>query len=240
MGTPRPRRALDEHGADTAAIAALSPAIIPTESDDRAVFVIDGEDGPVAAIDLRQMSDHISVEHLVGGHAREPPAARPRRRRGARDGPRANCAGRASAAAAGASATARCSGPATISTISACRCGTTARPRCRRRSTSAAPGSRSRCSSALAASRPRCSSATMSRSRTSSFPPCCAPPASVFAIYQIGLLTIAARRVGGRLAFAATSAAAAVAIIAIGALLVDRAVPALVEMCDHLHGRRRP
>ena len=54
--------------------------------------------------------------------------------------------------------------------------------------------------------------------------------ASAFAIYQMGLLTIAARRVGGRLAFAATSAAAAVAIIAIGALLVDRAVPALLEM----------
>ena len=63
MGTPRPRRATS---ADSAAIAALSPAIIPTESDHRAVFVIDGKDGPVAAIDLRQMPDHISVEHLVG------------------------------------------------------------------------------------------------------------------------------------------------------------------------------
>ena len=31
------------------------------------MFVIDGKDGPVAAIDLRQMPDHISVEHLVGG-----------------------------------------------------------------------------------------------------------------------------------------------------------------------------
>ena len=78
MGTPRPRRATS---ADTAAIAALSPTIIPTEADDRAVFVIDGKDGPVAAIDLSLTSDRISIEHLVGGHAREPPPARPRRRR---------------------------------------------------------------------------------------------------------------------------------------------------------------
>jgi hypothetical protein len=84
MGTPRPRRATS---ADTAAIAALSSAIIPTESDDRAVFVIDGETGPIAAIDLSQMADHINVEHLVGGPARAPPAARPCCRRGARDGP---------------------------------------------------------------------------------------------------------------------------------------------------------
>ena len=64
MGTPRPRRAT---AADTAAVAALSPAIVPTDSDDRAVFVIDGNSGPVAAIDLLQMPDHIRVQHLVGG-----------------------------------------------------------------------------------------------------------------------------------------------------------------------------
>ena len=67
MGTPRPRRAPRRAtSADAAAIAALSSAIIPTEANDRAVFVIDGETGPVAAIDLRQMSDHISVEPATG------------------------------------------------------------------------------------------------------------------------------------------------------------------------------
>jgi hypothetical protein len=64
MGTPRPRRATP---ADTAAVAALAPAILLTESDDRAVFVLDDRDGhPVAAIDFARMSDHITVEHLVG------------------------------------------------------------------------------------------------------------------------------------------------------------------------------
>src|SRR5215203_4318984 len=69
MGTPRPRRAPRRAtSADTAAIAALSPTIIPTDADDRAVFVIDGKDGPVAAIDLSLTSDRISIEHLVGDH----------------------------------------------------------------------------------------------------------------------------------------------------------------------------
>ena len=48
-------------------MAALSPDIVPTDSPDRAVFVIDGKSGPVAAIDLLRMPDHISVEHLVAG-----------------------------------------------------------------------------------------------------------------------------------------------------------------------------
>jgi hypothetical protein len=54
--------------ADSAAIAALSPGLAPpTASNDRALFVIDGDAGPVAAIDLAQAGDHISVEHLVAG-----------------------------------------------------------------------------------------------------------------------------------------------------------------------------
>jgi hypothetical protein len=51
-----------------------------------------------------------------------------------------------------------------------------------------------------------------------------------FAVWQIGLLAAAARREGGGPAFAATAAGAAAAIVAIGALVWDRAVPALGEM----------
>lgn len=44
----------------------LSPKIAaPTDSETRAVFVIGGASGPVAAIDLAQMPDHLSVEHLA-------------------------------------------------------------------------------------------------------------------------------------------------------------------------------
>lgn len=54
---------------------------------------------------------------------------------------------------------------------------------------------------------------------------------SAFAIWQIGLVAVAARREGiGRLAFSAAAGGAAAAIVAIGALVWDRAVPALGEM----------
>jgi hypothetical protein len=51
-----------------------------------------------------------------------------------------------------------------------------------------------------------------------------------FAIWQIGLLALAARRAGGWLAFGSTAAAALAAVGAIGALVVDRAVPSVAEM----------
>lgn len=53
---------------------------------------------------------------------------------------------------------------------------------------------------------------------------------AAFAIWQIGLIAVAARRDGGRLPFAAAAGAGAAAIVAVGALVWDRAVPALSEM----------
>jgi len=226
MGTPRPRRATS---ADTAAIAALSPAIIPTEADDRAVFVIDGTDGPVAAIDLRQMSDHISVEHLVGGqresrrllaHAAAAaramglselrwPGLRGGRRR-VRNGPMQRAGDYLDNLGVPLWNDGAASLPQTLYF----------------RGTWVAV--------ALLIGFGSISAAVFAGDDVTLahivIPALLCVAASAFAIYQMGLLTIAARRVGGRLAFAATSAAAAVAIIAIGALLVDRAVPALVEM----------
>ncbi len=59
----------------------------------------------------------------------------------------------------------------------------------------------------------------------------CAIAAS-FALWQIGLIAVAARRDASRLVFTATAATAAAAIVAVGALVYDRAVPSLVEMWD--------
>lgn len=228
MGTPRPRRAT---GADTVAIAALSPAIIPTESNDRAVFVIDGETGPIAAIDLSQMPDHISVEHLVGGLrerrrllAHAATAARamglhelrwpgfPSGRRRVRNGPLQRAGDHLDNLG-----------------VPLWRDGTAALPQTLYfRGTWAAI--------ALLIGFGSISAAvfigedfTLAHIVT---PALLCAVATAFAIFQIGLLTVAARRVGGRSAFAATSAAAAAALLAIGALLIDRAAPALVEMWD--------
>jgi hypothetical protein len=226
MGTPRPRRATS---ADTAAIAALSPTIIPTESDDRAVFVIDGTDGPVAAIDLRQMSDHISVEHLVGGqresrrllaHAAAAaramglselrwPGLRGGRRR-VRNGPMQ-----------------RAGDYLDNLGVPLWHDGTASLPQTLYfRGTWAAV--------ALLIGFGSISIAVFIGADVELshivIPAVLCAVASVFAIYQIGLVTIAARRVGGRWAFGATSGAAAAAILAVGALAVERAVPALMEM----------
>ena len=47
-------------------MAFLSSKIAPpTSSETRAVFVIDGDTGPAAAIDLAKLPDHLSVEHLA-------------------------------------------------------------------------------------------------------------------------------------------------------------------------------
>ncbi len=230
MGTPRPRRAPRRAtSADAAAIAALSSAIIPTEADDRAVFVIDGTDGPVAAIDLRQMSDHISVEHLVGGlresrrllaHAAAAaramglselrwPGLRGGRRR-VRNGPMQRAGDYLDNLGVPLWNDGAASLPQTLYF----------------RGTWVAV--------ALLIGFGSISAAVFAGDDVTLahivIPALLCIAASAFAIYQMGLLTIAARRVGGRLAFAATSAAAAAAIIAIGTLLVDRAVPALVEM----------
>jgi hypothetical protein len=226
MGTPRPRRATS---ADTAAIAALSPTIIPTESDDRAVFVIDGTDGPVAAIDLRQLSDHISVEHLVGGQresrrllAHAAAAARAMGlselrwpgwrggRRRVRNGPMQRAGDYLDNLGVPLWNDGEASLPQTLYF----------------RGTWVAV--------ALLIGFGSISAAVFAGDDVTLahivIPALLCIAASAFAIYQMGLLAIAARRVGGRLAFAATSAAAAVAIIAIGALLVERAMPALLEM----------
>jgi hypothetical protein len=230
MGTPRPRRAPRRAtSADTAAIAALSSAIIPTESDDRAVFVIDGETGPIAAIDLSQMADHINVEHLVG-------APRERRRLLAHAAAAARAMGLHELRWPGFPSGRRRvrNGPLQRAGdyldnlgVPLWHDGTAALPQTLYfRGTWAAVALLIGFGSISAA-------VFIGEDLTLAhivIPALLCALATTFAIFQIGLLTIAARRVAGRGAFAATSAAAAAALLAIGALLVDRAAPALGEM----------
>jgi hypothetical protein len=226
MGTPRPRRATS---ADTAAIAALSSAIIPTESDDRAVFVIDGETGPIAAIDLSQMADHINVEHLVG-------APRERRRLLAHAAAAARAMGLHELRWPGFPGGRRRvrNGPLQRAGdyldnlgVPLWHDGTAALPQTLYfRGTWAAVALLIGFGSISAA-------VFIGEDFTLAhivIPALLCALATTFAIFQIGLLTIAARRVAGRGAFAATSAAAAAALLAIGTLLIDPAAPALVEM----------
>lgn len=228
MGTPRPRRAAE---ADAAAVAALSPAIVPTGARDRAVFVIDGKDGPVAAIDLKLMADHINVEHLVGGR---------------RD---------SLALLAHAAAAARALGiselrwPGFAGGRKRVRNGPLQRagdhlhnlgvPPWRDGTASLAQTVYFRgtwAAAALLVGLGSVSAAVFSGSDVTLAhivaPGLLAVMASAFAVFQIGLLAVAARRTGGRLAFMATAAVSAAAIVAVGALVIDRAVPALVEMWD--------
>ncbi len=227
MGTPRPRRATS---ADTAAIAALSPTIIPIEADDRAVFVIDGAAGqPVAAIDLRQMRDHISVEHLVGDErqsrillAHAALAARamhlgelrwhgfPGGRRRITNGPLQRIGDYLDDHGVPLWR----DGIASLAQTLYFR-GTWA-------AVALLIGFGSVSAAVFIGDDVRLSHIVV--------PALLCAVASAFAIYQIGLVTVAARRAGGRWAFAATSGAAAAAIIAVGTLMVDRAMPALMEM----------
>jgi hypothetical protein len=71
MGIPHIRRASED---ESGAIAALVPGLVPSATDDHhATFVIDGAAGPVAVLDLLQGEGHLELLHLVApdlGHAR--------------------------------------------------------------------------------------------------------------------------------------------------------------------------
>lgn len=62
MGTPHLRRASEE---DSAALSALVPGLVPSATDpNHATFVIDGAHGPVAVVDLLQTPGHMELLHL--------------------------------------------------------------------------------------------------------------------------------------------------------------------------------
>jgi hypothetical protein len=62
MTTPQLRRATE---ADAAAIAAIVPGLVPSATAERrATFVVDGDRGITAVLELVQADDHMLVEHL--------------------------------------------------------------------------------------------------------------------------------------------------------------------------------
>src|SRR5689334_8825922 len=62
MGTPRIRRATE---GDSSALATLVPGLMPSSTDEHhATFVIDGQDRPVAVLDLLQEPRHLELLHL--------------------------------------------------------------------------------------------------------------------------------------------------------------------------------
>lgn len=239
MGTPHlARRATP---ADAAAVAALSPDIVPVDAPDRAVFVVDGAAGPVAAIDLRQGVDHIGIEHLVAG-AREgrslvaeaEAAARAmglrelRLRTGAASEPLARSLGFRG-------------GVRRVKNGPLQRVGdyldSVGVPLWRDGRASLVHTLYYRgiwAAMALLIGLGSISLAVFSGLHITwihiFLPAVLCTTSAAFAIWQIGLLAVAARRTGGRPAFAATAGAAAAAIVTIGTLVHDRAWPSIAEM----------
>ncbi|WP_421999570.1 hypothetical protein [Reyranella sp.] len=226
MRTPHPRRATVE---DFASLAALSADLVPHESDDRAVFVIDGPQGPVAAIDLVRHPDHLQVAHLVGGRhetarllAHAAAAARamglaelrgpvfPGGRRRIRNGPLQRLADHVEAEGV---PFAR-DGTAPLTQTVYFR-GTWA-------------------ALALLVGLGSVSAAVFSGLAVSfahvAVPALLAAASVAFALWQLGLIVVAAQRRASRAVFAATAALAAAAIVAVGAVVRDRTVPPLAEL----------
>ncbi len=62
MGTPHPRRATD---ADATGVASLVPGLVPSATDERrATFVIDGDSGITALLELVQADGYLLIEHF--------------------------------------------------------------------------------------------------------------------------------------------------------------------------------
>lgn len=231
MGTPRPGLAKPRlaTAADAAALAKLWPVIVLGQSPDRAVFVIDGPSGPIAAIDLMRHPDHISVEQLAAGEresraliAITEAAARSIGRREVRwpgyPGGRKRISNglveRAADYLEAAGVPLWRDGTASLAQAVYFR-GTWA-------------------ALALLVGLGSVSAAVFSGVEVTwlhiAVPALLCLMAAAFAIWQIGLLAVAARREGNRMTFTATAAVGAAAIVAVGALVNDRAVPSLTEM----------
>lgn len=230
MGTPRPRRATVE---DTAALAALSPtsvpAIVPTDSPDRAVFVIDGPAGPRAAIDLAHQANHLSVEHLIADR---------------RDTRRLLGHAQAAARALGLGEIRWSGFPGGIRRV---RNGPLQRagdhlddlgvPLWRDGTASLAQSLYFRgtwASIALLIGLGSLPLAVFSGTEITwlhiAGPAILCLLGTAFTLWQIVLIAAAAHRTGSLLAFTATSAAAAATAVLVGALVYGRAVPAIAEM----------
>ena len=228
MGIPRPapRHATD---ADAVALAALLPGLAPTDDPERAVFVIDRPGGARAAIALHRAGDHMRIDGLAGlprdrlellvladraaralGVSELRGAMLAGGRRRVRQGPVQRLSDHLEEA--GVPLWRDGSAPLAQSLYY--------------RGTWAAV--------ALLLGLGSISLAVFSGAEVSLahilLPGALSAAAAGFAIHQIVLLAHAARRTTGRRGFTALAALAAAAIVAVGALLLERAVPALSEM----------
>ena len=238
--------------ADAAAIATFAPAVPPpAASEDRATFVIDGEAGPFAVIALAQHRDHLQIEHLVVGAPGTPSHAR-------------TLVAFAEAAAravdvrtvrlpqgavpeAFATALGFAGGAKTISTGALARARdhleAVGVPLLRDGTASVSQTLYYRgvwAAVALLIGLGSVSLAVFSGSQTTLFhivvPAVLCTGASVFAVWQIFLVAFAARRVGGVAMPLAAVGLAAAAILAVGSMLYERAVPALAELWNIYSG----
>lgn len=202
---------------------------MPSAADDRAVFVIDDTGGLTAAIELRRRPDHISVEHLVGSEA----------------GRRTLIKHAEKIARTLQVDQVRWSGyPAGRKRIVPRRfeglaelLGTEGVPLWRDGTASLSQTLYARgmwAALALIVGLGSISLAVFSGMKVTwlhiALPAALCAVGVAFAIWQIGLLALAARRTAGWFAFGATAAASVAAFVAIGALVVDRAVPSVTEM----------
>jgi len=238
--------------ADTAAILAFAPDVPPPAMTDiRATFVIDGENGPRAVLDLVQQSDHLRVEHLIvapsgtledfrtliafaEAAARTVGVRNIRLPRGAVPEQLATSMGYRD-------------GLKTISTGALARArdhlDAVGVPLWRDGTASAAQTLYYRgvwAAVALLIGLGSISMAVFSGSQTTLLhivgPAVLCALGSIFAIWQIALISVAGWRRGGGIVPFLAVAAAAVSVLAIGALLYDRAVPALAELWNIYNG----
>ena len=242
--------------ADAAAIAAFAPDVPPPAlAADRATFVIDGEAGPFAVIELAQHGDHLRIEHLVVGAPGTPDHARTlvafaeaaARAVGVRTVRLPQGALRGAVPEAFAAALGYADGAKTISTGALARARDHLEaigiPLWRDGTASVAQTLYYRgvwAAVALLIGLGSVSLAVFSGSQTTLFhivvPAVLCAGTSMFAVWQIALIAAAARRGGGVGMPLAAVGLAAAAILAIGAMLYDRAVPALAELWNIYNG----
>ena len=238
--------------ADAAAIAMFAPEVpAPAMSDNRATFVIDGESGPVALIDLVQRAEQLQIEHLVVAptgtreHARTliafaEAAARAVDVRNVRLPPGALPDDFAASLG-------YVNGLKTISTGALARARdhleAVGVPLWRDGTASAAQTLNYRgvwAAVALLIGLGSVSFAVFSGTQTTLFhvvaPAVLCALTAVFAVWQIGLVAAAGWRRGGGIVPLLAVVAAAAAVLAIGGLLYDRAVPALAELWNIYNG----
>ena len=238
--------------ADAGAIATFAPGVPPPAiADNRATFVIDGESGPFAVIDLVQHGDQLRIEHLVTAATGTPEHVRT-----------LIAFAEAAARAVGvhkvrlprdampedfAASLGYVGGLKTISTGALARARdhleAVGVPLLRDGTASPAQTLYYRgvwAAIALLIGLGSVSLAVFSGTQTTLLhivaPAVLCAGTSAFAIWQIALTAIAARRRGGGLVPLLAVLAATISVLAIGALLYDRAVPALAELWNIYNG----